>query len=358
MKENSNYRLRQYSLKGEIFIIVFLFTTIYLFSCLISYSPNDTRAIRLVDGQINNFGGRLGVVLSSFLIDLFGLYSFLLILFCFILFMIIVLQKLGRYLIKYSLFLILSGLIIPALFELIKPNVIIHNFTIRSGGIIGENIKNLLVQYFNEIPSIIILLLLLFIIVFGIFRSISQQIMDSSSKKNRLRLVQKNHPKIDSKKPITDICDISSHELFEDALIENEELVLSKKRTIRRNYSNEALAINVNEEMIKKVLAKLISNAVKYSSKGDILCTLRNVGNRWAEFSISDCGKGIKYSRQLELFLLDQKDNNSNDRNVKKSDFCLGMCKEIIEAHGGEIWVESELGSGSRFVILLPTLSV
>lgn len=355
MKDKSNSRSQQHSLKLEILFIVFLFISVYLFFCLISYSPNDAKSMSMADGHVQNYGGQLGVVLSLILIDLLGLFSYLFVALIFIFLMISIFKTSARNYIKNIFILILSGLIIPTIFSLIQPKIIIHGFEIRSGGMIGEFFKIYFVRYFNRIPALVMLLSIFFIMFYGIWNAMVKRFKDSSSKKDKLRLIQNKMPEASSKKPFSDLCEISSRDLFENVLLENEDLFANKNRSIQSDFCDEMLIVKVNEELIKNILVKLISNAIKYSSKGDIICTLRNVGNKWVEFSVSDCGKGIKYSRQMDLFLPIQHENDATNNNTSGSIFCLRICKEIIEAHGGEIWVESELGSGSRFVFLLPT---
>ena len=95
-------------------------------------------------------------------------------------------------------------------------------------------------------------------------------------------------------------------------------------------------------------------NAIKSSpDKGTVRFTATQVENA-IEFSVSDEGPGIPEEAQKKLF--DKFYRVSDDISKAKRGTGLGLtvCKYIVEAHGGSIWVESNLGKGSAFKFRLP----
>ncbi|HMQ29936.1 MAG TPA: ATP-binding protein [Chloroflexaceae bacterium] len=107
-------------------------------------------------------------------------------------------------------------------------------------------------------------------------------------------------------------------------------------------------------ERVRQVLANLVSNAIKYSPDGG---TIRLGG--WPEGELAVCyvadqGAGIAPEEQEAIFRRFYRVDNRLRRETQGSGLGLYLTRAIVEAHGGRIWVESQLGKGSRFVFTLP----
>ncbi|MEJ2484749.1 MAG: ATP-binding protein [Anaerolineales bacterium] len=106
---------------------------------------------------------------------------------------------------------------------------------------------------------------------------------------------------------------------------------------------------------LTQVLVNIIHNAIKFSSKGGkIRCSLHYQEGK-AIFRIRDNGIGIPREDLPRIF-----ERFYKSRRVKKgagTGLGLSIAKHLVEAHGGEIWVESQLGEGSTFYISLPIFS-
>ena len=103
------------------------------------------------------------------------------------------------------------------------------------------------------------------------------------------------------------------------------------------------------------VLTNLVGNALRYTGQGDtITVKARNKGTRMF-FSVIDTGKGIASEYHDQIF---QKFVQGDDPDYTSGGAGLGLaiCKDIIEAHGGEIWLESEPGQGAVFTFSIPVL--
>jgi len=110
--------------------------------------------------------------------------------------------------------------------------------------------------------------------------------------------------------------------------------------------------IIADRDKIGSVLSNLLGNAIKYSpDSAPIEVSTKSEGNVVA-ISIKDQGFGIKKADQARLF--DRYYRANNDSNISGFGIGLYLSAEIIERHGGNIWVESEFGKGSEFIFSLP----
>jgi len=110
--------------------------------------------------------------------------------------------------------------------------------------------------------------------------------------------------------------------------------------------------INVDADMIKRVIINLMENAVKYTPTGSHV-TLRSedAGDR-IRIVVSDTGPGIPVDMLDSIF---KKFSRVSHKNVPKGlGLGLAFCRLAVEAHGGQIWVESDGQSGSDFIFTIP----
>ena len=107
---------------------------------------------------------------------------------------------------------------------------------------------------------------------------------------------------------------------------------------------------------IRQVLRNLVENAVKYSpGGGDIVISARARPDQ-VEVSVSDQGIGIEAEDLDRIFDRFYQVDSASTRKVGGSGLGLSICKAIVEAHGGQIWVESEPEVGSTFHFTLPSI--
>ncbi len=109
---------------------------------------------------------------------------------------------------------------------------------------------------------------------------------------------------------------------------------------------------------VHQVLENLISNAIKFTPEGGevgVTATLRP-SIQVVEVAVFDTGPGIPRSQQERLFDKFYQMDTTSTRSAGGLGLGLAISKGIVEAHGGRIWVESELGKGSFFKFTLPTV--
>ena len=142
----------------------------------------------------------------------------------------------------------------------------------------------------------------------------------------------------------------------------NEITFLAKQKNIKidRNIPKQ-IEINVDEKIIERVLINLLSNAIKYSSNDSMVSIdyhWREVEDRKKELvlRIKDKGPGIRKEVRSSIFERFVQHEAKDSGNTPSTGIGLTFCKMAIEAHGGIIQVESEVGKGSTFWFTIPNV--
>ncbi|MCS7203602.1 MAG: ATP-binding protein [Thermodesulfovibrio sp.] len=106
--------------------------------------------------------------------------------------------------------------------------------------------------------------------------------------------------------------------------------------------------ITVDKERIIQVVINLLSNAIKFTEKGYVKCKA-SLNGKEVLVSVEDTGIGIPESEKDKIFEKFKQVGDLIRSKPKGTGLGLAISKQIIEAHGGKIWVESEVGKGSTF---------
>jgi signal transduction histidine kinase len=111
--------------------------------------------------------------------------------------------------------------------------------------------------------------------------------------------------------------------------------------------------LNGDRDRLIQVVINLISNAVKFTPRGSVTCRAHRKHNDII-VSVIDSGIGIAPEDQPKVFEKFKQVGDTLTEKPQGTGLGLPICKEIVEHHGGRIWVESELGKGSVFLFSLP----
>ncbi|MCL4548267.1 MAG: PAS domain S-box protein [Bacteroidetes bacterium] len=117
--------------------------------------------------------------------------------------------------------------------------------------------------------------------------------------------------------------------------------------------------VHADENLLLQVFNNLISNAIKFTKpNGNIkIDATADIEKRQVRFSVKDDGIGIKKEDIAKLFKIDSKFTTAGTEGEKGSGLGLSLVHEIINKHGGNIWVESEYGHGAEFIFTIPVSS-
>jgi signal transduction histidine kinase len=109
-----------------------------------------------------------------------------------------------------------------------------------------------------------------------------------------------------------------------------------------------------DEQRLTQVLLNLVGNAIKFTDTGEVRVTAKSVNGHFA-VSVTDTGPGIPDEHQARIFDQFHQVDSSNTKAKGGTGLGLAIAKQIVEMHGGRIWVESTVGKGSTFQMELPT---
>jgi PAS domain S-box-containing protein len=153
----------------------------------------------------------------------------------------------------------------------------------------------------------------------------------------------------------------SVNKLFEEIRnnFKNNTEVVTKNLTLTflKNLNDDEDMVLTDRVKFNRVLTNLISNAIKFTDRGeiDVGYNIKNVDHAlWLEFYVKDTGIGIPEDKTELIFERFRQVDDTNTRRFGGSGLGLSIAKKIIELLGGKIWVNSELDKGSTFYFTLP----
>ncbi len=146
---------------------------------------------------------------------------------------------------------------------------------------------------------------------------------------------------------------VSIKDVVEQSVSATSSLFESKNLPVVLDIADDLPEVIGDHDRLVQVVINLLSNAAKFTPAGSVTCRVRRADGHLL-VSVIDTGIGIDqadFDKVFEQFV--QVGNTLTDK-PKGTGLGLSICKQIVEHHGGKIWVESELGKGSNFSFTLP----
>ncbi|MBD3208042.1 MAG: PAS domain S-box protein [Candidatus Nealsonbacteria bacterium] len=177
------------------------------------------------------------------------------------------------------------------------------------------------------------------------------------SNERMIRLINDllNVTRIEEGRYVYDRVSVDLVEMLESLVSSYEDDVKNRGIKLVVNKPEEELPkIKADPEKIRLASQNLVENAIKYTLEGGkVTVTIRNIGNE-AEVAVSDTGIGIPEEQQDRVFGKFFRGANALKEETEGSGLGLFITKNIIEAHGGSVWFESEAGKGTTFYFTIP----
>jgi signal transduction histidine kinase len=128
-------------------------------------------------------------------------------------------------------------------------------------------------------------------------------------------------------------------------------LTLAEDKGILLSYASDTASISGDEDKLKEVVLNLVSNALKHTPPGGTIALSGEVVEKSVAIIVRDTGSGINPADLPHIFGRFYRIHADGSSGTGLG---LDICRKIVEAHGGTIVAESELGRGSRFIVTLP----
>jgi len=131
-------------------------------------------------------------------------------------------------------------------------------------------------------------------------------------------------------------------------------MLTSRKQSLEIEVPDNLPPVRADKAKVRQVLLNLLGNAIKFTADGGQLRIEAVWRNDWCQVSVSDNGIGINQEDQERMFEPFCQLDNPLTRERSGTGLGLTIARQIIERHGGQIWVESDYDQGSRFTFTLP----
>ncbi len=142
-------------------------------------------------------------------------------------------------------------------------------------------------------------------------------------------------------------------------------VITSAARSVQPQVNNKGISLkldlpaelpptNIDSQRISQVLHNLLDNAIRHTlTGGEITVSAENI-TRHIEIAVSDNGEGISSEDLPHIFERFYRVDKSRAKATGGNGLGLTIAKRLVEAHGGKMTVQSELGKGSRFAFSIP----
>ncbi len=151
-----------------------------------------------------------------------------------------------------------------------------------------------------------------------------------------------------------DLGEVDFNQLAEQAGEQLGGLVIEHNHDLELDLDRRCLPIWADAEKLQRVIVNLLGNAVQFTPGGGHIRLTSRCIQEGLIFSVSDDGPGIPEEDRARIFEKFGQAETRSEGHKYSTGLGLTFCKMVAEAHGGRIWVDSELGKGSTFSVSIP----
>ncbi len=151
-----------------------------------------------------------------------------------------------------------------------------------------------------------------------------------------------------------DLDEVDFNQLAEEAGKQLGGLVIEHNHDLKLDLDRRCPSIWADAEKLRRVIVNLLGNAIQFTPGGGHIRLQSHCTGDMLQFSVSDDGPGIPDQEQDRIFEKFGQAETRREGHKYSTGLGLTFCKMVAEAHGGRIWVDSELGKGSTFSVSIP----
>ncbi len=159
--------------------------------------------------------------------------------------------------------------------------------------------------------------------------------------------------KIESGQFSLNLAEYALDSVVETVRVATESLAETKKLALKTDVAKKLPIGLGDEQRLTQVLLNLVGNAIKFTDTGEVRITATAMNGHFT-VAVTDTGPGIPTEELNRVFEQFHQVDSSNTKAKGGTGLGLAIAKQIVEMHGGRIWVESTLGKGATFQMQLP----
>ena len=159
--------------------------------------------------------------------------------------------------------------------------------------------------------------------------------------------------KIEAGQLVLTLNDYSIKDMMQGVYVAVEPLAGNKKLNFKLEVPPDLPPARGDERRLSQVLLNLVGNAIKFTDTGEVAMKASTANGSYT-VAVADTGPGIAEADQAKIFEEFQQSESTHTKAKGGTGLGLAIAKRIVEMHGGRLWVESRLGSGSTFFFRVP----
>jgi signal transduction histidine kinase len=146
---------------------------------------------------------------------------------------------------------------------------------------------------------------------------------------------------------------VDINQIVEMVMSEQKYLMKNKDIVLFNNMESNTPYVYGDKDRVIQIIYNLLGNAIKFTEEGEIIISALEKDNM-LEISVEDTGIGIESEKIQDIFLSFEQGNVEATKVYGGTGLGLSIAKQLVEIQGGQIWVESQIGRGSKFTFSLP----